>query len=137
MHVSDDTFVAVAPELVARAVADPARWARWWPDLELSTTRDRGVKGRQWLVSGPLRGTAEIWLEPWRDGTIVHLFLRLDPYARDRGPRDAERERERRVLAWKREANRLKDELEGGREPGTPAVPASVREPAHEEPAGG
>jgi hypothetical protein len=121
VHVADDTFVAAAPEVVAAAVHDPARWRRWWPDLEVTSTRDRGVKGHQWLVGGPLQGTAEIWLEPWRDGTVLHLFLRLD-FARERGDRHARREHERRVLAWKREARALKDELERGREPGEPAV---------------
>jgi hypothetical protein len=118
VHVSDETFVAAAPELVAAAVHDPARWSRWWPDLDVTTTRDRGVKGHQWLVAGSLQGTAEIWLEPWRDGTVLHLFLRLEGPGGGHG----RREQERRVLAWKREARALKDELERGRAPGEPAV---------------
>jgi hypothetical protein len=124
VHVADETFVAAAPALVAAAVHDPARWRRWWPDLELTSTRDRGLKGHQWLVSpgsAPVRGTAEIWLEPWRDGTVVHLFLRLDVAAAGRRARAAQ---ERRVLAWKRHVRALKDELEGAREPGTAATGA-------------
>ena len=122
VHVSDDTFVAAAPALVAAAVADPGRWAAWWPDLTLETSRDRGAKGRQWAVTAPVRGTAELWLEPWRDGTIVHLYLRLErPAASGRA---AAREPERRVLAWKRQVTALKDHLEAGRLPGTPGVPA-------------
>ncbi len=126
VHVCDDSFIAASPRVVADAVADPARWRRWWPDLTATTTRDRGVKGHQWLVSGALHGTAEIWLEPWRDGTVVHLFLRLDfpgdPSTGKGTARRAERERSRRVLAWKRDVNALKDELEHGRAPGHPAV---------------
>jgi hypothetical protein len=127
VHISDETFVAAAPALVAAAVHDPARWRRWWPDLTLTSTRDRGVKGHQWAVGAEVTGTAvtgtavtgtaEIWLEPWRDGTILHLFLRLAPVD------DAARER--RVLAWKRAAGALKDELEGDRRPGEPAVGAA------------
>jgi hypothetical protein len=116
-YISDETFVAAAPALVAAAVHDPARWRRWWPDLTLTSTRDRGVKGHQWAVAGPVAGTAEIWLEPWRDGTILHLFLRLAP-ADDAA-------RERRVLTWKRDARALKDELEGDRRPGEPAAGAA------------
>ena len=123
VHVSDDAFIAVPPAVVAAVVADPARWSRWWPGLTLQTSRDRGVKGRQWVVSGPLRGTAEIWLEPWRDGTIVHLFLRLEPAGAGRAPRRVAREREERQLWWKRQVYALKDELEAGRVPGSPGVP--------------
>jgi len=125
VHIADDTFVAAAPHLVAAAVHDPRRWARWWPDLEVTSTRDRGLKGHQWLVGGDLQGTAEIWLEPWRDGTVLHLFLRLD-FASERGDRQARREHDRRVLAWKRDARALKDELEAGRAPGEPAVGGSI-----------
>lgn len=132
VHVCDDTFIAASPRAVADAVADPGRWRRWWPDLTATTTRDRGVKGHQWLISGALHGTAEVWLEPWRDGTVVHLFLRLDFAAEQsaeqsgdrRTSRRSERERTRRVLAWKRDVNLLKDELERGRAPGDPAAGA-------------
>ena len=105
----DDTFVVASPERVAQVVADPGRWGSWWPDLRLTTTRDRGVKGRQWRVDGALAGTAEIWLEPWRDGVIVHFYLRCDPADPARAP---ERERRRRAQAWKRVVHALKDALQ-------------------------
>lgn len=104
--LSDDTFVAAPPAQVARVVADPARWRAWWPDLDLTVTRDRGLEGLEWDVAGALRGTAEIWLEPVGDGTVVHYYLR----ARLDG-----RARRRRELAWKRCAFALKDGLEGRR----------------------
>lgn len=124
VHVSDDTFVATAPQLVAAVVADEARWPLWWPDLSLRTLRDRGPKGRQWVLSGTPGGTAEIYLEPWADGTLVHLFLRLEvPLTGRAAPgRTAGRERERRALAWKRSVTALKDELEAGRAVGGPAI---------------
>lgn len=105
----DDTFVVAPPEQVAAVVADPQRWRAWWPDLRLTTTRDRGLKGRQWRVDGALVGTAEVWLEPWGDGVVVHWFLRCEPT----DPRVAVGpERRRRVQAWKRVVHALKDGLE-------------------------
>ncbi len=105
----DDTFVVASPDVVAAVVADPERWRSWWPDLQLTTTRDRGRKGHQWRVEGPLVGTAEIWLEPWGDGVLVHFYLRCDPGDR---PLVVERERRRRAQAWKRVVHALKDALE-------------------------
>lgn len=108
----DDTFVVASPERVAAVVADADRWRSWWPDLRLTTTRDRGVKGRQWRVDGALTGTAEIWLEPWRDGVIVHCYLRCDPTDAAEVAGSVERERRRRAQGWKRVVHALKDDLE-------------------------
>lgn len=129
VDVVDDTFVVVHPSVLAAVVADPRRPARWWPDLALTTTRDRGTKGRQWRVDdggAGLVGSAEVWLEPWGDGVVVHLFLRLDPVraAHVEGAalqRWASAERRRRAQSWKRSVHALKDELEAGRAPGAPA----------------
>jgi hypothetical protein len=120
----DDTFVCAAPQAVAARVADPAAWLRWWPDLQLVTTRDRGLKGHQWRVRGALLGTSEIWLEPWRDGVLVHYYLRAELPAPPRGVvRSAvDRERRHRAQQWKRAVHQLKDALEGGRRPGDAAT---------------
>lgn len=112
IDIADETFVAVRPAVLAREVADPAAWARWWPGLVLAVTRDRGIKGLQWSVAGELRGSMEIWLEPVAYGTVVHWFLRADPPAAS-APRRAARDRERRVTRWKAHAFALKDWLEG------------------------
>jgi hypothetical protein len=143
----DETFVVADRTLLARQISDPALWLEWWPDLRLSVVTDRGVDGIRWSVSGALSGTAEIWLEPWQDGVIVHWFLRagLPPRgSRDtglppRGSRDTglpprgsvgsgsltEREcarlRQRYATAFKRRIHALKDDLERGRPPGCPA----------------
>jgi hypothetical protein len=109
--LADDTFVAAPPAALASAVHEGARWRRWWPDLALTVEADRGRSGLQWRVRGGLSGTAEIWLEPVGDGTVVHFYLRA-------GLSDAERAR--RTLAWKRSVHELKDDLEAGRAPGTP-----------------
>ena len=108
--LADDTYLAVPPAAVARVVRDPARWQAWWPDLRLEVTRDRGRRGAHWAVSGALSGSAEIWLEPVGDGTVLHFYLRAGL---------SDEQRTRRALAWKRCVHALKDELEGRREAGT------------------
>jgi hypothetical protein len=117
MDIADDTFVVAAPVAVAAVVADPASWLTWWPDLALTVTRDRGIKGLQWSVRGAAVGSMEVWLEPWGDGVIVHWYVRA---ALVPGVRRPAHERAERVLRWKREIHRLKDRLEAGREPGSP-----------------
>ena len=112
VDIADETYVARPPAVLAPDVADPASWRRWWPDLDLRVSRDRGMKGVQWSVRGALAGSMEIWLEPVGDGTVLHWFLRADP-PRPLSPRRAARERERRVRDWKRHVFTLKDRAEG------------------------
>ncbi len=115
IDIADETYVGCPPALLAPLVADPASWTGWWPDLRLSVTRDRGIKGQQWAVRGALTGSMEIWLEPVGPGTVVHWFLRADPpgAARPARSRGLDKERQRRVKAWKAHAFALKDRLEG------------------------
>lgn len=114
IDIADETYVGCPPAVLAPAVGDPAIWAEWWPDLRLSVTRDRGEKGQQWAVRGALRGSMEIWLEPVGPGTVVHWFLRADPPQKPRPGRSRtlDKERQRRVKAWKVHAFALKDRLE-------------------------
>ncbi|MFA5712261.1 polyketide cyclase / dehydrase and lipid transport [Mycolicibacterium sp.] len=79
IQVADETFIAADPGLVGEAVADPARWRQWWPDLHLQVVEERGDKGIRWTVAGPLTGTMEIWLEPMLDGVLLHYFLHAEP----------------------------------------------------------
>lgn len=127
----DETFLVVDRRALADVVADPARWAAWWPDLALTVFMDRGLDGIRWSVSGAWAGSLEIWLEAVSDGVVLHHYARLDPVdpatGRPRpepgdlaGWRRAARERARRATAWKRTVWALKDELEAGRSPGTP-----------------
>ncbi|MFN8158091.1 MAG: polyketide cyclase / dehydrase and lipid transport [Candidatus Nanopelagicales bacterium] len=130
LDLVDETFVVVDRERIAAVVADPARWAQWWPDLRLTVFMDRGLDGIRWSATGAWVGSVEIWLEPVGDGVLLHHYLRLDrpgpdgvplPAATDpRGRRRDARARSRRAKAWKRTAWALKDELEAGRAPGTP-----------------
>ncbi|MGB0963798.1 MAG: polyketide cyclase / dehydrase and lipid transport, partial [Mycobacterium sp.] len=36
IQIADETFIAADPVAVGNAVADPANWLRWWPDLRLT-----------------------------------------------------------------------------------------------------
>lgn len=127
IDVLDDTFVRAAPGEVLAATA--SRWPGWLPDLALVVREERGVKGVRWsarsvTTSVTMQGTAEVWLEPVATGTVVHLFVRLDPL--DPGPdqgrppgRGGAAGRRARDLpdrvrrAWKRGLNQSKDVLEG------------------------
>ncbi|MGH8823974.1 MAG: polyketide cyclase / dehydrase and lipid transport [Jiangellaceae bacterium] len=115
----DETFIVADRARLARRMADPALWLEWWPDLHLSVVTDRGLDGIRWSVAGALSGTAEIWLEPWRDGVIVHWILRARPLA---GP-DGDRLRHGYATAFKSRIHALKDDLEAGRPAGSPRAP--------------
>ncbi len=123
VDVVDETFLAVAPEVVAGHLA--RHWRRLWPDLRLEVVTDRGVQGIRWTVGGALVGSMEVWLEPVLDGTVVHYFLRADPAGPDGAPRPAPPRRgaaeaRRRQRAAKAIAFACKDRLEAGRAPGEP-----------------
>jgi hypothetical protein len=120
VDIADETYVRAAPSVVARVVGDPGSWIRWWPDLVPRVTRDRGVKGRQWAVTGGVRGSMEVWLEPVGPGTVVHWYLRAVPPGR-RSPRRLRRLAERRRRAWKRSMFELKDRLEAFKDAPDPA----------------
>jgi hypothetical protein len=126
MHVVDlvdETFVAAPVERLAAVVADPARWAAWWPGRQLEVFLDRGLKGQRWAVAGDLVGSAEIWIEAYRDGAILHYYLRADPSAAEHvGPRAADRLRRLEATGWKRTVWSLKAELEGARVTGRPGA---------------
>ena len=138
----DETFVVVDRASIAAVVADPARWARWWPELQLTVFMDRGLDGIRWSVAGRWVGSLEIWLEAVGDGVLVHHYARLDPVDPSTGgprpvPTDlsgrrrAARARAVRATAWKRSIWALKDELEAGRpvgerRPGSVPPPGSL-----------
>lgn len=111
LDVADDTYIRVVPVVLAPVVADPRSWRQWWPDLLPVVTKDRGVLGQQWTVTGALRGSMEVWLEAVGEGTVVHWYLRADPPA-GTSPARVRRDRERRVLAWKAHLFDLKDRVE-------------------------
>jgi hypothetical protein len=79
VQIADETYVAADPARIGAAVGDPANWRRWWPDLLLEVTEERGSQGVRWKVAGPLTGTMEIWLEPMLGGALLHYFLHAEP----------------------------------------------------------
>ena len=109
--VAQEMYVRRDPAVLAGVVADPAVWRSWWPDLQLEPTRDRGVEGRYWTVSGPVSGEMEIWLEPGAAGTLVHWFVRAQA-APGCGPRAARRWQRRAVRVWRAQLFAVKDRLE-------------------------
>lgn len=115
----DETFIAVPNEVLAQVVADPARWVLWWPRRRLEVFMDRGLKGQRWAIAGDLVGSAEIWLEGYRDGVVLHYYLRADP-AGQRAPdhRAIDRLRRAEATGWKASVWALKHELEQHRLPG-------------------
>lgn len=127
IQVADETFVAADGARVGAAVADPARWRRWWPDLQLQVVEERGDKGIRWTVAGPLTGTMEIWLESVLDGVILHYFLHAEPSgasAHDLAKMDLPKMVHRRRVAGKKMSFEIKAELEAGRPVG--AAPQSA-----------
>ncbi len=116
IDVVDETWIRAPLEVVAGAVADEANWLRWWPDLELAVDELRGPLGVRWWVrpSGrpAMAGSMEIWLEPSRDGVILHYFLRLDPVQPGLGERRAFTLKRGHELRSKRSFFALKDDLE-------------------------
>lgn len=126
LDLVDETFLVVSPARLAPVFADAGGWAAWWPTLTLELAEDRGLEGVRWRVRGPLQGTSEVWLEPYKDGTIVHFYLRVDPSGSvptdpARRRRLADRLRREYAVDFKRRLNALKDELESGRAPGARA----------------
>ncbi len=121
LELVDETFVSAEPAAVAALAHDPARWASWWPGLTLTTFMDREVLGRRWSAfDDDWTGSVELWLEPVADGVLIHHYVRLDPTSgRSVTGRRVRRKRAGMARRWKAQAFALKDELEGGRRPGT------------------
>ncbi|MEP6463354.1 MAG: polyketide cyclase / dehydrase and lipid transport [Frankiaceae bacterium] len=129
----DESYLVADPAEVAARFHDPALWRSWWPELDLTVFTDRGLAGLRWTVTGELAGSSEVWLEAAGDGVILHYFLRAEPTrpGSDTEPlrgwrvrRSAQRAAGRHATAFKQRCWALKDELEGGRAPGMPRVPA-------------
>lgn len=128
IQVADETFVAAPAERVGAAVADPASWRRWWPDLQLQVVEARAEKGIRWTVAGPLTGTMEIWLEPALDGVLLHYFLHAEPSgvaAFQLARMNLAKMTHRRRVAGKKMAFEVKATLERSRPVGvSPLAPA-------------
>ena len=121
IQIADETFIAADPVAVGEAVADPANWSRWWPDLHLTVVEDRGEAGQRWTVTGALTGTMEIWLEKMDngpDGVALHYFLHAEPAgaaAWELAKMNFAKMTHRRRVAGKDMAFEVKRTLEAGR----------------------
>ena len=121
VDVVDQSWVGVRPTRLAPALAETARWRRWWPDLDLQVAEWRGPKGMRWTVrttaDGRFRGSMEVWLQPVFDGAVAHYFLRLDPVEPAGLPTERESQRlvERHRLRAKRVMWELADTLDPDR----------------------
>jgi hypothetical protein len=111
----DESWVAVPPaDLVGPLTAD-GLWQAWFPRLSRVVFMDRAEKGVRWSVTGELVGSVEVWLEAFRQGTIVHWYVRADaPGGR------ADRLRERYVRAINEGMFMVKDEAERASSRGGP-----------------
>ncbi|MGB9377803.1 MAG: polyketide cyclase / dehydrase and lipid transport [Mycobacteriales bacterium] len=109
----DETFIRAPPSALTAAVHDREFWSKLWPGLRLRIDQDRAGKGIRWLCDGQLAGSAEVWLEPYASGVIVHCYLRVDPTS-VWSPRRLRRESRQRQLQVKRVMFALKDRLEVG-----------------------
>lgn len=123
LDVAVATFVVAAPRRVADRLGARDGWPSPWPGLRLTVTEDREVEGVRWQAAGAVAGTAELWLEPVLDGTVVHWFLRGTP-ASGRATRAAAHHRR----AWQAVVLGLKDELESGRPPGVKPTAATAED---------
>lgn len=141
IDVIDETFVVADPGLVRAALCEAERWQKWFPGLRLSAYHDRGPLGVRWVVSGALVGTAEVWLQQYGDGVVVHVYFRCaaGPAGLASGPGLGERAAGRRLLrlrpgralvtqrAVKARVTAVKDALEGDRQPAEVRVPLAER----------
>ena len=121
--VIDEVYVVADPAVVRAAACDVDRWRRLFPGLVLTPYDDRGPLGVRWNMTGELTGTAEVWLEEFGDGTIVHCYLRAEPIEGLTVRRFDRRYR----LPLKQHWLDLKRELEGSRPPGVARVPLTER----------
>jgi len=126
IQVADETFVAADGLAVGAVIGDPARWRRWWPDLQLTVIENRGASGMRWTVAGPVTGTMEIWLQPILDGVKLHYFLHAEPAgaaAWQLAKLNLVKLNHQRRVAGKRMAFEVKTELERNRPVGVAPQP--------------
>jgi hypothetical protein len=128
VDIIDELFIVADPQRVRDHLCDTNRWRTWFPELQLAPYQDRGPQGVRWEMSGALTGTAEVWLEPFGDGVIVHAYLRgTPPTGPTAGRRFAVQTEKQWVLPLKRRLLDAKDELEADRPVGEPRIPLAER----------
>jgi uncharacterized protein YndB with AHSA1/START domain len=133
----DELYIEASPARVFDALARLGIDRSWWPGARASRDGDRlavdapslhplsrrvrfearvdGVRpgeGIVWRIErGEVHGRGEFWLEPFKDGTIVHYYLDVDAGETGRARRMTSRVRRHR-WAVRRGVNALKERLE-------------------------
>lgn len=133
-NTTDEFYIGASPARVYEALLLPGEW---WPGARVASAENRVAVGARslgrlssrvwfearldglrpgegltwWLESGELQGRAEWWLEAFKDGTIAHYYLDVEPGDRGRLRRWSARVRRHR-WAVRRGINALKDRLE-------------------------
>lgn len=128
LHVDDDGFVRGPAAACYRVLSNVAAWPTWWGGtrvverpgrdhfrvvighgprrtrVDVQAHAWRHERGFRLVVAGDLVGDAEFWLEPQRDGTVVHHLATLS------GSRGAHR----RYRRWVRQGLwGVKDQVQG------------------------
>jgi len=135
VNTSDEIFVDAEPAEVYRALLTFGKDPSWWPGarttsdgkhlgvvapagglsrLRFAATVDhvRPDEGLTWVFDeGELHGRGEWWLEPFKDGTIVHYYL--IEAAKASGARGLDALVDKHRVAIRRGMNALKDFMEG------------------------
>ena len=94
LDIVDETFVVASPSVLRKLWCDDAEWDRLFTDITLRCYEDRGPLGKRWYITGTIVGSAEVWLEEFADGVLVHVYDPRDPSsAGDSGSRTPRRGR--------------------------------------------
>ncbi|GAC1410057.1 MAG: hypothetical protein NVSMB57_03310 [Actinomycetota bacterium] len=133
VNATDEIFIDAPADDVYRALLTFGKDAAWWPGAKTSSEGKRlrvtlpvgrvsrlsfeanidNVRPDEgltwWMDVGELNGRGEWWLEPFKDGTIVHYYLEVE----QNGRRKIDDAVERHRFAIRRGMNALKDEMEG------------------------
>lgn len=132
LDIVDETFVVASPSVLRKLWCDDAEWDRLFTDITLRCYEDRGPLGKRWYITGTIVGSAEVWLEEFADGVLVHVYVRADPAPTFGGAplkaRQARRARRQLLKRYARPLKRwgfwIKDTAEGSRRPGVPSESA-------------
>lgn len=108
-----DTYVHSRPDVVAERIADRAWRHQFWSQWIVVVVEERGLEGVRWKLDDPhATGSTEIWIQPYRDRSLLHTYVRVDRVGRP-WPRWMAAVMQRRVRAdLSRKLWTLKDELE-------------------------
>lgn len=135
VNTTDEIFVDAEPADVYRALLTFGKDASWWPGAKTESSGKRLTitipagslsrvrfsamvdnvrpdEGLTWVFEdGDLTGRGEWWLEPFKDGTIVHYYL--IEAEKTGGARGLDATVDKHRVAVRRGMNALKDFMEG------------------------